>query len=496
MANIYNSQLVSCGPLFPSIASWLTKLQDAFTLYHKVQEAQSDSEPFLSPNGTALPALGHAIAGSAGAAISNLCTYPLELIITRLQIQRQLRKDRSTPSDIEYGSLRDAVQKIYSNEGGLAGFYTGVLQDTGKTIADSFFFFLAYTFLRSRRIAARRNGSSEAVLPAIEELTVGFMAGSFTKLLTTPIANIVTRKQASVMTSAKSDELAREQKTSQIAHDILNEKGILGFWSGYSASLILTLNPSLTFFLFETFKRLLPRSQRSNPPAVATFFMAAFSKACASALTYPFSLTKSRAQAGGREEEESEKQDLDEDIKDASGGAISGGRKQRAAAQSTIFSTLLEIVRNEGYQGLYEGLHLEIAKGFFSHGITMIVKQAIYKLIVQAYYVLAIIISRYKSRADPEALAQSARQQSYEYYDLARARAAERVAAAKEQMREAQKSASGLMDSVTGGVKGAMDSAMDRANETAELVADYVEEETEEWRSLYGTGLAKWFDEK
>jgi hypothetical protein len=388
------------------------------------------------------------------------------------------------------------VQKIYSNEGGLAGFYTGVLQDTGKTIADSFFFFLAYTFLRSSRVAARRNGSSAAVLPAIEELTVGFMAGSFTKLLTTPIANIVTRKQASIMTSAKPKGTATEPTTSQIAHDILDEKGILGFWSGYSASLILTLNPSLTFFLFETFKRLLPRSQRNNPPAAATFFMAAFSKACASALTYPFSLAKSRAQAGGKEEEESEKQNLDEDIQGASGGALSGGRKQRAAAQSTIFSTLLEIAQREGYQGLYEGLHLEIAKGFFSHGITMIVKQAIYKLMVQAYYVLAIILSRYKSRADPRALAQSARQQSYEYYDLARARATERVAAAKEQMREAQKSASELVDSVTGGVKGAMDSAMDRANETAELVADYVEEETEEWRSLYGTGLARWFDEK
>jgi hypothetical protein len=439
----------------------------------------------LSPNGTALPALGHAIAGSTGAAISNLCTYPLELIITRLQIQRQLRKDRSTPSDIEYSSLRDAVQKIYSNEGGLAGFYTGVLQDTGKTIADSFFFFLAYTFLRSRRVAARSNRSSEAVLPAIEELTVGFMAGSFTKLLTTPIANIVTRKQASSMTSAKPEGPAKEPTTSQIAHDILDKKGILGFWSGYSASLILTLNPSLTFFLFQTFKRLLPRSQRNNPPAVATFFMAAFSKACASALTYPFSLAKSRAQAGGKEEEESEKKNFDEDTKDTGGGALPGGRKQRAAAQSTIFSTLLEIAQNEGYQGLYEGLHLEIAKGFFSHGITMIVKQAIYKLIVQAYYVLAIIVSRYRRRADPEALAQSARQQSYEYYDLAKARAAERVAAAKEQMREAQK-----------GVQGAISSAMDRANETAELVADYVEEETEEWRSLYGTGLAKWFDEK
>ena len=443
-----------------------------------------------------LPALGHAIAGSAGAAVSNLCTYPLDLIITRLQIQRQLRKDQSTPNDIEYKGLQDAAEKIYDNEGGLAGFYIGVLQDTGKTIADSFFFFLAYNFIRSRRIASRSNASSEAVLPAIEELTVGFLAGSFTKLLTTPIANIVTRKQASAMTSAQLKGPVKEPTTSQIARDILDQKGVPGFWSGYSASLILTLNPSLTFFLFETFKRLLPPSKRSNPPAVATFFMAAFSKACASALTYPFSLAKSRAQAGGKEEQESEKKDLEMDIKDASGGVLSGGQKQRAAAKGTIFSTLLRIAENEGLQGLYEGLHLEIAKGFFSHGITMLVKQAIHRLIVQAYYIFSIIISRYRGRASLEGLAQGAKQQSYEYYDLAKTRALERVAAAKEELAEAQNGAARFVDSVKGGMRGAVDSVMDRANETAELVADYVEEETEEWRSLYGTGLAKWFDEK
>ena len=474
----------------------LSKIQDAFTLYHRSQESQSDLESFFSPTGTALPALGHAIAGSTGAAVSSLCTYPLDLIITRLQIQRQLRKDQSTPNDIEYEGLQDAAQKIYDNEGGLPGFYTGVLQDTGKTVADSFFFFLAYNFIRSKRIAARSGGSSEAVLPAIEELTVGFLAGSFTKLLTTPIANIVTRKQASAMTSAQSEGPTWEPSTSQIAHDIFDQKGIVGFWSGYSASLVLTLNPSLTFFLFETFKRLLPKSKRSNPPAAATFFTAAFSKACASALTYPFSLAKSRAQVGGKSQQEPEKKHLDEEVKYASSGVFSGGHKLRAAAEGTIFSTLLKIAENEGYQGLYEGLHLEIAKGFFSHGITMIVKQAIHKLIIQAYYILAIVVSRYRKRADPEALTQNAKQQSYEYYDLARARATERVAAAKEQMQEARKSASGFVASLAGGVNGAVNSAMDRANETAELVADYVEEETEEWRSLYGTGLAKWFDEK
>src|SRR2546421_6714810 len=166
----------------------LIQAKDAFTLYHK--GSQSDA----SPHSTALPVLGHALAGSTGTAVSNLCTYPLELIITRFQIQRQLRKDQCTPSEAEYKSLEDAAQKIYKNEGGLAGFYIGVLPDTGKTMADSFLFFLAYNFMRSRRIAARNRASLDAALPALEELGVGFLAGSLAKLLTTPIANIVTRK--------------------------------------------------------------------------------------------------------------------------------------------------------------------------------------------------------------------------------------------------------------------------------------------------------------
>ena len=396
-----------------------------------------------------------------------------------------MQKDKSKPSDAEYKGLVDAAQKIYDNEGGLAGFYTGVLQDTGKTIADSFFFFLTYNFLRSRRIAARGNEAHHG-LPAIEELAVGFLAGSFTKLLTTPLANIVTRKQVSALTNAQDESSGdgpyKEPSTSKIAHDILNEKGPLGFWSGYSASLILTLNPSLTFFLFETFKHLLPRSRRENPPPVATFLMAAFSKSCASAVTYPFSLAKSRAQAGGKQ---SSQQNLKSDIEDASGGALSEGKTERAAARTTIFSTLLQIAQEEGPQGLYEGLHLELAKGFFSHGTTMIVKQAIHRTMIQLYYILRIVLSKFRRRASTEQLLQRSKEQGYEYYDLARTRAIERVVEAQGQIKR--------VSEVVG--EGAR-AVFDRANETAELVGDYVEEEGGEWRDLYGTGLARWFDEK
>jgi Mitochondrial carrier protein len=364
--------------------------------------------------------------------------------------------------------LQDAARKIYNNEGGLAGFYTGVLQDSGKMIADSFLFFLTYSLLREKRVAARGSGKS---LPAIDELGVGFVAGSFTKLLTAPIANIVTRKQAAALTVASLPDAEREgvhskpPSSSQIAHDILQEKGILGFWSGYSASLVLTLNPSLTFFLFETLKRLLlPRSRRENPPASATFFLAAISKACASSVTYPFSLAKARAQAGMRREREDDKDiggNLDEEA-------------NRAAARLTTFGTLLTVARTEGVRGMYEGLELEIVKSFFSHGCTMLAKQAIHRFLVQAYYVLSIVVARYKDKgANPVKLVERAKEQRVEYYDLAIARASERVADAKAAL-------------------------MAKANETAEFVAEYVEEGDEtEWRNLYGsTGLARWLLEK
>jgi len=244
----------------------------------------------------------------------------------------------------------------------------------------------------------------------------------------------------------------------------MSEKGWTGFWAGYSASLVLTLNPSLTFFLFETLKRtLLPRSKRDNPPAWATFFLAAISKACASTVTYPFSLAKTRAQSGTKPISKEENEVVQEDLHD---------EKTKKAVKATIFSTVLAIAQTEGVTALYEGLPLEIMKGFFSHGITMLIKQAVQRFVVQAYYVLSIILSRYKKKMNASKLAERTKQQSVEYYDLSIARVSERLEEAKNAVKS-------------------------KANETAEFVAEYVEENNGEWRSLYDTmDLAKWLDER
>lgn len=408
------------------------------------------------------------LAGSAGASISNVITYPLDLIITRLQIQRQFRKNSDTAGEQEYTGLVDAAQKIHDSEG-VAGFYAGLLSDTGKTLADSFIFFLLYDYLRRGRL--RKNGGRHN-LPAYEELSVGFVAGAATKLMTTPIANVATRQQA----SAISDPSEKTPSFVEVANKIRRDNGVSGFWSGYSASLILTLNPSLTFFLFEFFKRVtLPKSKRQNPPPFATFFLAALSKACASSVTYPFSLAKARLQAGStnnKKEEELEDEIVDETAKSKNEKVQKAERK---AVRNTLFSTLLTIYDTEGPIALYEGLHLEVLKAFLSHGITMSVKQFISRLIAKISYTLAVVFSRYSRRVsrNTSRLAERAKDTSVGYYDLSIKRVNEKV-------------------------QDAADAAKAKANEVAEFVSEYVDEaDSEGWKELYGTtGIAKWLDDR
>ncbi|KAL8788559.1 MAG: hypothetical protein Q9213_001632 [Squamulea squamosa] len=407
MARMYNSQL------------------DAFDVYHQVQEVHQAKEVLSGP---ALPALGHATAGSIGAAISNIVTYPLALIVTRLQIQRSLRTGNSEAEDRGYRSLKDAAQQIYKHEGGFPGFYAGVGPDTAKTIADSFLFFLAYNFIRQTRLRAR--GASIKHLPIADELSVGFLAGAFSKFWTTPIANIVTRQQAASMLS-NSQPTPRRLSIRDVSSQIREENGLQGFWSGYSASLVLTLNPSLTFFLFETLKRLLvPRDKRANPPAQVTFLIAAVSKAIASTTTYPFSLAKSRAQASSKsinEKEVDEKGTADELQKKTGSGA----GKTKGKASSNVFSTIFQIARAEGYGALYEGLGGDVLKGFFSHGITMIVKQVVHRFIIQLYYATLRLVQRFPA---PEAMAQDAKEKSNRAFDAIQKKAEPSVMSASEKL--------------------------------------------------------------
>lgn len=338
---------------------------DAFTIYHQVRQEQ----PQASDDAAAfLPALGHALAGATGSAASNLLVYPLDLVVTRLQVQTKSADRR----EARYSSLRDALHKIYINEGGISAFYTGVSQDTAKSICDSFSFFLAYNLLwRWRRNSSR--GSSSLLSRLIDEVGIGMVAGAFTKAMTSPLQQIITRKQtATVAFSEKPhDQFDSAMTTREIAKDIYRSKGLQGFWSGYSASIILTLNPSLTMAIDSFLRRILAREFSLGP--AWTFLLAALSKVAASSTMYPISLAKARAQVRLA-------------AKDSS---------KPGAGPIGVLMTLPWISRREGPGALYSGLSGEVLKGFLSHGLTMLVKQRIHYFVIQVYFAL---VSRLKAR--------------------------------------------------------------------------------------------------
>jgi len=73
---------------------------------------------------------------------------------------------------------------------------------------------------RLRKATAR----GEKNLGIIEELLVGALAGVFSRFFTTPMSNLVTRKQTSGQTAAD----GKPASSTQIIKDIYNEKGITG----------------------------------------------------------------------------------------------------------------------------------------------------------------------------------------------------------------------------------------------------------------------------
>lgn len=256
---------------------------------------------------------------------------------------------------------------------------------------------------------------------------MGILAGAISKFFTTPIANVVTRKQTAALHTREhkcehnhdpdrknrhGEWCAHKHKSRRptavsIIQDIYEEKGASGFWAGYKPSMLLTLNPAITFLLYELLKRGLPKNHRSHQTKTQTFFMGALAKAFASTVTYPLAVVKTRSMIKSREEMEltvkrkkkknastdsssgggggssvsdsysssSEQESVDSGIKKYKlkyknkykkrYGKLKHGRGEHNASMTAVAK---EIYKTEGLRGFYVGLWAEVIKGFFANG--------------------------------------------------------------------------------------------------------------------------------
>ncbi|EER39461.1 mitochondrial carrier protein [Histoplasma capsulatum H143] len=390
-----------------------------------------DSEDWKSAvlRGPALPALGQAVAGAAGAVVSTISTYPLSLIVTRLQLQRQLRGMR-------------ALEKRRKEEGEGKG--------KGKW--------------KGKRKDEDEDEDADVDYEDVDE-------GEYKGII--DAARKIYEREGGLPAAGK-EKKSPTSSTRDIVSAIVAQKGLTGLWAGYSASLILSLNPALTFLLSQVFKfSLLPRDKRRRPPASATFLFAAISKVIASSLTYPFSMAKTRAQA-----------------------ATSASTSSSAARPPpTILHAIYAIARTEGLAALYAGLSGDVLRGFFSHGIAMLAKDTVYRLVVRTYYLLLVMLRRYPS---PEELLARAKARTEEVAEEVRGGAgglAEKVAGKMGDVKEAVAKGVGMAGGRDAGVTGktvggaevakrrVVEDVYEDSNATAEMVGEYVEDEAEEWRN-------------
>lgn len=211
------------------------------------------------------------------------------------------------------------------------------------------------SYLRNKRLHKRHSQK----LPVLEELLIGLAAGSVSKFFLTPFNTIATRKQTYAMLYPN----AEAPGIVGIYHDIMREKGITGFWSGYSASAFLSLNPSITFLLYESLKNFAGGKQRKLKGA-ETFLIAAVAKAIATGLTYPLAVAKSRTQIANEEDFDTGSFASIGKAGEAIGRTIS----RKARRSRNVIEVLADIFKREGIAGLYEGVLGELLRGFVSSG--------------------------------------------------------------------------------------------------------------------------------
>jgi hypothetical protein len=192
-------------------------------------------------------------------------------------------QSKTLGDDMNYADPIDAVKKIVKQDG-VMGLYTGILGGLVGVASTNFAYFYWYSFVRD---AYKRRSGKTGPLSTAMELLLGALAGALAQIFTIPVSVCTTRQQT---------QLGDERKgLIATAKEVISEDGISGLWRGLKPSLVLVVNPAITYGLFERFKEVMyPSVNRLSPGQ--SFMVGAASKTVATIVTYPYIMAKVRMQ--------------------------------------------------------------------------------------------------------------------------------------------------------------------------------------------------------
>ncbi|KAL2007911.1 hypothetical protein VTN00DRAFT_7893 [Thermoascus crustaceus] len=289
-----------------------------------------------------------AVAGATGAVLANAIVYPLDIVKTKLQVQVKSSQTANghVHGDAEhYESTLDAIDKIVKNEG-IAGLYAGIHGSLLGVASTNFAYFYWYSVVRTLYMASSRVPKPPGT--AIE-LSLGAVAGAAAQLFTIPVSVITTRQQ----TQRKEERKGLIETGREV---INSEDGWTGLWRGLKASLVLVVNPAITYGAYQRLKDILFPGKTSLKPWEA-FVLGALSKALATIATQPLIVAKVGLQS-----------------------LPPPGR------QGKPFKSFIEVMRyiieHEGVLSLFKGIGPQITKGLLVQGLLMMTKERVELLFV------------------------------------------------------------------------------------------------------------------
>ncbi len=156
---------------------------------------------------------------------------------TRLQIQT---KGKTTEEEPYYASTSDALQKIVA-EDGIEGLYAGMTSSLIGVASTNFAYFYWYSVVRTLYVSTQEFPTPPSTAA---ELSLGAVAGALAQVFTIPVSVVTTRQQ----TQGKKERKGLIETGKEV---VRSEDGWTGLWRGLKASLVLVVNPAITYGAYQ-----------------------------------------------------------------------------------------------------------------------------------------------------------------------------------------------------------------------------------------------------
>ncbi|XP_055375192.1 mitochondrial glutamate carrier 1-like isoform X3 [Condylostylus longicornis] len=231
------------------------------------------------------------INGGIAGIIGVSCVFPLDLVKTRLQNQQV-----GPNGEKMYKSMFDCFKKTYRAEG-YFGMYRGSAVNILLITPEKAIKLAANDFFRHHLT------TKDGKLPVTRQMAAGGLAGLFQIIVTTPMELLKIQMQDAgrVAAQAKAEgKVIPKTSATQIATQLLREKGLFGLYKGLNATMLRDVSFSVVYFpLFAFLNSLGPRKNDGSGEAV---FWCSFISGCAAGSTAalvvnPFDVVKTRLQA-------------------------------------------------------------------------------------------------------------------------------------------------------------------------------------------------------